>query len=80
MQIGRSLPGAIQDQKLVLEEKRLRNEGTDAARTEQPDKSRNEVNEKNRQMAHHRMVAGGGILRNHERNRNSPATVLSSNV
>jgi hypothetical protein len=31
---------------LVLEEKRLRNEGTDATRTEQPGKSRNEVDEK----------------------------------
>jgi hypothetical protein len=49
VQIGRSLPGAIQDQKLVLEEKRLRNEGTDAARTKQPGKRRNEVDEKNRQ-------------------------------
>jgi hypothetical protein len=33
--MGRSLPGAIYDQKLVFEQKRLGNEGTDAARLEQ---------------------------------------------
>jgi len=35
--MGGSLPGAIQDQELVFEEKRLRNDGTDTARSEQAD-------------------------------------------
>ena len=34
-QIRRSLPGAIQDQELMLEQKRLGNEGTGTARSEQ---------------------------------------------
>jgi hypothetical protein len=33
-----------------------------------------EVDEKNDQIAHHRIVAGRGILRNLGRNNNSPAT------
>ncbi|SRR5260370_11470048 len=33
-----------------------------------------EMDEKNHQMAHRRMPVGGGILRNHGRNNNSPAT------
>jgi hypothetical protein len=68
------LPGAIHDQELVFEEKRLRNDGTDAARTEQPSQDGNEMDEKNGQIAHRRMVAGRGILRNLGRNNNSPAT------
>jgi hypothetical protein len=68
------LPGAIPDQELVFEEKRLRNDGTDAARTEQPSQDGNEMDEKNGQIAHRRMVAGRGILRNLGRNNNSPAT------
>jgi hypothetical protein len=32
------------------------------------------MNEKNGRLAHRRMVAGQGILRNHGRNNNSPAT------
>ena len=32
------------------------------------------MDEKNDQVAHRRMVAGWGILRNHGRNNNSPAT------
>jgi hypothetical protein len=68
------LPEAIHDQELVFEEKRLRNDGTDAARTEQPSQDGNEMDEKNGQIAHRRMVAGRGILRNLGRNNNSPAT------
>jgi hypothetical protein len=44
----------------VLEQKRLSYEGTDATGTEQPGKSRNEMDEKNRQMAHRSMVSGRG--------------------
>jgi hypothetical protein len=71
------LPGAIHDQELVFEEKRLRNDGTDAARTEQPSQDGNEMDEKNGQIAHRRMVAGRGILRNLGRNNNSPATRIT---
>jgi len=58
------LPGAIHDQELVLEEKRFRNQGTDAARSKQPGQGGKEMDEKNQQMAHRRMVARLGILRN----------------
>jgi len=61
------LPGAIQEQELVFEEKRQRlsNDGTDTARSEQAGQGSKEMDEKNHQMAHRRMVAGWGILRNH---------------
>jgi len=52
------LPGAIQEQELVFEEKRLRNDGTDTARSEQADQGSKEMDEKNHQMAHQRIVAG----------------------
>jgi hypothetical protein len=45
--MGRSFPGAIQDEDLVLEEQRLRNEGTDSARTEYPSQDGDEMDEKN---------------------------------
>src|SRR6516164_5091660 len=64
--IRRSVPGAIHDQELVLEEERLRNYGTGAARSEQAGQGSDEVDEKNDQIAHHRIVAGRGILRNPE--------------
>jgi len=59
---------------LVLEDKGLCNYGTDPARTEQPSQDGDEMDKKNHQMAHRRMVARRGILRNHGRNNNSPAT------
>ena len=58
----------------MLEEKRLRNEGTDPARTEQPSQDGDEMDEKNGKIAHQRIVAGRRILRNLGRNNNSPAT------
>ena len=58
----------------MLEEKRLRNEGTDPAGTEQPSQDGDEMDEKNGQIAHQRIVAGRRILRNLGRNTNSPAT------
>jgi hypothetical protein len=58
----------------VLEEKRLRNEGTDSARTEHPSQDGDEMDEKNGKIAHQRMVAGRRILRNLGRNNNSPGT------
>jgi hypothetical protein len=70
------VPGAIQDQELVLEEKRLRNDGAGAARSEQASQGSAEVDEKNDQIAHHRIVAGRGIPTNYGRNNNSPASRL----
>src|SRR6516165_2203240 len=64
----------MHDQELVLEEERLRNYGTGAARSEQAGQGSDEVDEKNDQIAHHRIVAGRGILRNLGRNNNSPVT------
>jgi hypothetical protein len=72
--MGRSLPGAIHDQELVFQEKRLRDQGTDATRSEQPGQRSDQVDNKNGQIAHRRIVAGWEILRNHGRNNNSPGT------
>jgi hypothetical protein len=73
------IPGAIHapDQELVLEEKGLRNYGTDAARTEQAGQGSNEMDKKNDQIAHRRIVAGREILRKYGRNNNSPATPVT---
>jgi len=43
-----------------LEVKRLRNYGTDAVKSEQPGQGGDEVNKKNDQMAHRRIVARRG--------------------
>ena len=48
----------------MFEEKRLSNDGTDTARSEQADQGSKGMDEKNYEMAHRRMVAGRGILRN----------------
>ena len=66
--------GDIFDQELVFQEKRLRDQGTDATRSEQPGQRGDQVDNKNGQIAHRRIVAGWEILRNHERNNNSPGT------
>ena len=57
----------------MLEDKRLRNYGTDAARTEQAGQRSNKMDKKNDQVAHRRIVAGREILRKYGRNNNSPA-------
>ena len=59
------MPGAIHDQELVLEEKRLCHYGPDAARTEQAGQGRDAMDEKNDHIAHRRIVAGSEMLRNH---------------
>jgi hypothetical protein len=64
----------FRSQELVLEEKRLRNDGAGAARSEQAGQGRDEVDEKNDQIAHHRIVAGREITRHYGRNNNSPGT------
>ena len=73
-QIRRSLPGAIQDQELMLEQKRLGNDGTGTARSEQASQGSDEMDEKDDQIAHHRILAGQEIPTNYGRNNNSPAT------
>jgi hypothetical protein len=57
--IGRSLSGAIREQELVFQEKRLHNHATDTARSEQTDQRSKEMDEKNHQMTRRRIVAGG---------------------
>ena len=64
----------MHNQELVLEEKRLRNYGTDAARPEQPGQGGDEVDEKNDPIAHRRIAPGRGTLSNYGRNNNSPVT------
>jgi hypothetical protein len=79
-QIRRSLPGAIQDQELMLEQKRLGNDGTGTARSEQASQGSDEMDEKDDQIAHHRILAGREISTNCGRNNNSPATGSGSAV
>src|ERR1700722_18891598 len=59
-QIRRSLPGAIQDQELMLKQKRLGNEGTGTAWSEQTSQGSDEMDQKDDQIAHHKIVAGCG--------------------
>jgi hypothetical protein len=58
----------------MFEEKGLRDERTDAARSEQTGHDGEEEYEENDQMAHRRMVAAREILRNHGQSNNSSAT------
>jgi hypothetical protein len=76
-QIRRSLPGAIQDQELMLQQKRLGNNGTGTARSEQASQGSDEMDEKDDQIARHRILAGREIPMNYGRNNNSPATPRS---
>jgi hypothetical protein len=46
-----SLPGAVHGQELVFEKKRLRDQGTDAARPEQAGQGRDEMDGENHQIA-----------------------------
>jgi hypothetical protein len=67
------LPGAIQDQELMLEQKRLGNDGTGTVRSEQASQGSDEMDEKDNQIAH-RILAGREIPMNYGRDNNSPAT------
>jgi hypothetical protein len=58
----------------MLEQKRLGNDGTGTARSEQASQGSDEMDEKNDQIAHHRILAGQEIPTNYGRNDNSPAT------
>jgi hypothetical protein len=68
------LAGAIQDQELMLKQKRLGNKGTGTPRSEQTSQASDGMDEQDDQIAHHRIVAGREIPTNYERNNNSPAT------
>jgi hypothetical protein len=59
------VPGAIQDQELMLEQKRLGNDGTGTARSEHASQGSDEMDEKDDQIAHHRIPAGRGIPTNY---------------
>jgi hypothetical protein len=56
-EIWRALTRAIEDQQLMFDEDRFGNDGTDAARTRKSDEGREEMDEKDREIAHFRMVA-----------------------
>jgi hypothetical protein len=58
----------------MLEQKRLGNDGTGTARSEQASQGSDEMDEKDDQIAHHRILAGQEIPTNYGRNNNSPAT------
>ena len=58
----------------MLKQKRLGNKGMGTARSEQTSQASDEMDQKDDQIAHHRIVAGREIPTNYERNDNSPAT------
>jgi hypothetical protein len=58
----------------MLEQKRLGKEGTATARSEQTSQAGDEMDQKDDQIAHHRIVAGQKIPTNYGRNNNSPGT------
>ena len=58
----------------MLEQKRLGNHGTGTTRSEQTSQGNDEMDQKDDQIAHHRIVAGREIPTNYGRNNNSPAT------
>jgi hypothetical protein len=58
----------------MLEKKRLGNDGTGTARSEQASQGSDEMDEKDDQIAQHRILAGREIPMNYGRNNNSPAT------
>ena len=58
----------------MLEQKRLGNDGTGTARSEQASQGSDEMDEKDDQIAHHRIQAGREIPTNYGPNNNSPAT------
>jgi hypothetical protein len=57
----------FRDQELMLEQKRLSNNGTGAARSEQASQGSDEMDEKDDQIAHHRILAGREIPTNYGR-------------
>jgi hypothetical protein len=57
----------------MLEQKRLGDDGTGTARSEQASQGSDEIDKKDDQIAHHSILAGQEIPTNYGRNNNSPA-------
>ena len=57
MQIGSALARAIEDQQLMFDEDGLGNYGTDPARTRKSGDGREEMDEKDHEIAHLRIIA-----------------------
>ncbi|HEY6290094.1 MAG TPA: hypothetical protein VI455_00830 [Terriglobia bacterium] len=73
-EIGSAAAGAIEDQQLMLDEERLGNYGTDAARTRQSGEGGDEMDEKDHEIAHSRIVARSEKSQNSGQISNSPWT------
>ena len=56
-EVGSALAGAIEDEHLMFDEEGLGNYGTDAPRARKSDEGRDEMDEKDRKIAHFRMAA-----------------------
>ena len=56
-EVGSALAGAIEDEQLMFDEEGLGHYGTDATRARKSDEGRDEMDEKDRKIAHFRMVA-----------------------
>jgi len=56
-EVGSAVAGTIEDQQLMFDEEGLGNYGTDAARLCQSGEGGDEVDEKDHEIAHSRMVA-----------------------
>ena len=56
VEVGRTLPGPIEDQQLLLDEQGLGHHGTRAARTGEPSDCRQEVEKEDDQLAHGTIV------------------------
>ena len=55
-EVGGASAGAIEDQELLLDEYRLSHDGTCAARPDEPDKGRHEVQKQDGQVTHGPML------------------------
>ena len=73
-EIRSALAGSIKDQQLMFDEDRLGNYGTDAAATRESDDGREEMDEKDRKVAHFSIVARTENSRNSGQICNSPCT------
>ena len=67
-------PGPIEDQQLVLDEHGFRDHGTRAAGTDEPGDCRQQMQKKDGQIAHRRILARSREPRNTREFRNSPGT------
>ena len=77
-EIGRTFPGAIEDQQLVLDEHGFGHHGTGAAGTGEPGDRRQQMQKQDGQIAHRPIVASSRNPRNAHGFRNSPCTASST--